>query len=297
MGKKRKLVYVKAKKSSSKYPAALKRFLSEKRSERKEWSIRSIKCTLGPFVKDPEIKEELANCVHWISLLSIHTHHVLLWHALKQAGCFDFNANNVNKAYRATLRALTNTHRLVSFEAQEIEESAREYVNETGFSLPRGCITRWMQHPLEEAAKMSTSVIKTHFETNLLVYLKRVATMKIDLEPELAHIKSLPRAAYREVFSCVVSCLATKRPLDKVRESRSSLAKYNLDPVVWEEASSLVNCLVGLLPSSSRESFGKCFFNLLGMLEPYAVMRKELYESGQFSDFQRRSGRRGRYRI
>ena len=194
MPKKRKISHISFKDSDPALSSlARKKAFAEKKKLKKLWNLTSVKCTLGPFVKDQEIRSEITNCVHWLSLLSIHTHHVLNYHMVKMEGQFGLDSHSVLKAFRATLRALTHTHfRNISREAVELEESAREYVAETGFSLPEKCISGWMQKPLEEAARISATNIKTHYETNLLIYLKRIAIMKIDLVQELSSIKALP---------------------------------------------------------------------------------------------------------
>ena len=233
------------------------------------WNLKSVKCTLNPFCSDDRIKESLRNCAHWLSKLTIHSHHVMTLLLARKNGDVTVDYGMWNKVYRATLRALKGKSKI-----SEEDDVAKAYVEKCGVTKwPHDTLSGWMNKPLEEAARMSAVGYKTHLQTNLLVYIKRYLRLLIETDDRFQSIDELPEKKKNAVFSCVCASFTDSLPVGRIVERRPSVQKLGIEEPVWEAAIELVNVISLLAPrgETTLRAISKTFYTILSELEPYAA--------------------------
>ena len=239
------------------------------------WNLKSVKCTLNPFCSDDLLKESLKKCVHWLSKLTVHSHHVMTLLLAQKHGDVTADYGMWNKVYRATLRALKGISKTT-----EEDEVAAAYVEECRVAKwDRDTLSGWMQKPLEEAARMSAVSYKTHLQTNLLVYIKRYLWFLIETDDRFQLIDELPEKKKNAVYSCVCASFTDSLPVDTIANRRPSVQKFEIDEPVWEAAGELVNAISLVAPrgETTLSDISKTFYRVLSELEPYAARLQEKF--------------------
>ncbi len=208
-GKKRKVGSIEApsRSSSRKNPKRAARVLADS-----YFNTTVIKCTLNPLTRFAVVANEVRECVETMAVVFYHTHLAMLLLLARNEGRLVLRGETVsdNKMQsmwdtmaRVMYRCLhgqdqygtANTH---------MYDHCRDYcVDFDLFGSLRERQLGWYTKVLEELAKRSATIHKTHLDTNLHIYAQRYIHVLIATDDRFETIKGLKTADLNKVVSAV----------------------------------------------------------------------------------------------
>ena len=206
-GKKRKVASIEeASRSSRKNPRRAARVLSDS-----YFNTTVIKCTFNPLARFDVVADEVRGCVETLAVVFYHTHLAMLLLSRNQGRLVlkgeTINDNEMLNMWNAMARVMyrclhgqdqhgtANTH---------MYKHCRDYCDEFDLfgSLPERQLG-WYGRVLEELAKRSATIHKTHLDTNLHIYAQRYIHVLIATDDRFETIKGLKTADLNKVVSAV----------------------------------------------------------------------------------------------
>ena len=171
-----------------------------------------IKCTFNPLAKFAVVANEVRGCVETFAVVFYHTHLAMLLLLSRNKGRLvlkgeTINDNKMLNMWNAMARVMyrclqgqdqhgtANTH---------MYEHCRDYCDEFDLfgSLPKRQLG-WYARVLEELAKRSATIHKTHLDTNIHIYAQRYIHVLIATDDRFETIKGLKTADLNKVVSAV----------------------------------------------------------------------------------------------
>ena len=171
-----------------------------------------IKCTFNPLAKFAVVANEVRGCVETLAVVFYHTHLAMLLLLSRNKGRLvlkgeTINDNKMLNMWNAMARVMyrclqgqdqhgtANTH---------MYEHCRDYCDEFDLfgSLPERQLG-WYARVLEELAKRSATIHKTHLDTNIHIYAQRYIHVLIATDDRFETIKGLKTADLNKVVSAV----------------------------------------------------------------------------------------------
>ena len=171
-----------------------------------------IKCTFNPLAKFPVVADEVRGCVETLAVVFYHTHLAMLLLLSRNQGRLvlkgeTINDNKMLNMWNAMARVMyrclqgqdqhgtANTH---------MYEHCRAYCDEFDLfgSLPKRQLG-WYGRVLEELAKRSATIHKTHLDTNIHIYAQRYIHVLIATDDRFGTINGLKTADLNKVVSAV----------------------------------------------------------------------------------------------
>ena len=171
-----------------------------------------IKCTFNPLAKFPVVANEVRGCVETLAVVFYHTHLAMLLLLSRNKGRLvlkgeTINDNKMLNMWNAMARVMyrclqgqdqhgtANTH---------MYEHCRAYCDDFDLfgSLPERQIG-WYGKVLDELAKRSATIHKTHLDTNIHIYAQRYIHVLIATDDRFGTINGLKTADLNKVVSAV----------------------------------------------------------------------------------------------
>ncbi len=171
-----------------------------------------IKCTFNPLAKFPVVANEVRGCVETLAVVFYHTHLAMLLLLSRNKGRLvlkgeTINDNKMLNMWNAMARVMyrclqgqdqhgtANTH---------MYQHCREYCVDFDLfgSLPKRQIG-WYGKVLDELAKRSATIHKTHLDTNIHIYAQRYIHVLIATDDRFGTINGLKTADLNKVVSAV----------------------------------------------------------------------------------------------
>ena len=171
-----------------------------------------IKCTFNPLAKFPVVANEVRGCVETLAVVFYHTHLAMLLLLSRNKGRLvlkgeTINDNKMLNMWNAMARVMyrclqgqdqhgtANTH---------MYEHCRDYCDEFDLfgSLPKRQLG-WYGKVLDELAKRSATIHKTHLDTNIHIYAQRYIHVLIATDDRFGTINGLKTADLNKVVSAV----------------------------------------------------------------------------------------------
>ena len=171
-----------------------------------------IKCTFNPLARFPVVANEVRGCVETLAVVFYHTHLAMLLLLSRNKGRLvlkgeTINDNKMLNMWNAMARVMyrclqgqdqhgtANTH---------MYEHCRAYCDDFDLfgSLPERQIG-WYGKVLDELAKRSATIHKTHLDTNIHIYAQRYIHVLIATDDRFETIKGLKTADLNKVVSAV----------------------------------------------------------------------------------------------
>ena len=171
-----------------------------------------IKCTFNPLARFPVVANEVRGCVETFAVVFYHTHLAMLLLLSRNKGRLvlkgeTINDNKMLNMWNAMARVMyrclqgqdqhgtANTH---------MYEHCLNYCDEFDLfgSLPKRQLG-WYARVLEELAKRSATIHKTHLDTNIHIYAQRYIHVLIATDDRFETIKGLKTADLNKVVSAV----------------------------------------------------------------------------------------------
>jgi len=171
-----------------------------------------IKCTFNPLAKFPVVADEVRGCVETFAVVFYHTHLAMLLLLSRNKGRLvlkgeTINDNKMLNMWNAMARVMyrclqgqdqhgtANTH---------MYEHCRAYCDDFDLfgSLPKRQLG-WYARVLEELAKRSATIHKTHLDTNIHIYAQRYIHVLIATDDRFGTINGLKTADLNKVVSAV----------------------------------------------------------------------------------------------
>ena len=193
--------------SSRKNPRRAARVLSDS-----YFNTTVIKCTFNPLAKFPVVANEVRGCVETFAVVFYHTHLAMLLLLSRNKGRLvlkgeTINDNKMLNMWNAMARVMyrclqgqdqhgtANTH---------MYQHCREYCVDFDLfgSLPKRQLG-WYARVLEELAKRSATIHKTHLDTNIHIYAQRYIHVLIATDDRFGTINGLKTADLNKVVSAV----------------------------------------------------------------------------------------------
>ena len=193
--------------SRSKNPRRAARVLSDS-----YFNTTVIKCTFNPLAKFPVVANEVRGCVETLAVVFYHTHLAMLLLLSRNKGRLvlkgeTINDNKMLNMWNAMARVMyrclqgqdqhgtANTH---------MYEHCLNYCDEFDLfgSLPKRQLG-WYARVLEELAKRSATIHKTHLDTNIHIYAQRYIHVLIATDDRFGTINGLKTADLNKVVSAV----------------------------------------------------------------------------------------------
>ena len=192
--------------SSRKNPRRAARVLSDS-----YFNTTVIKCTFNPLAKFAVVANEVRGCVETLAVVFYHTHLAMLLLSRNQGRLVlkgeTINDNKMLNMWNAMARVMyrclqgqdqhgtANTH---------MYQHCREYCVDFDLfgSLPKRQIG-WYGKVLDELAKRSATIHKTHLDTNIHIYAQRYIHVLIATDDRFETIKGLKTADLNKVVSAV----------------------------------------------------------------------------------------------
>ena len=193
--------------SRSKNPRRAARVLSDS-----YFNTTVIKCTFNPLAKFPVVADEVRGCVETFAVVFYHTHLAMLLLLSRNKGRLvlkgeTINDNKMLNMWNAMARVMyrclqgqdqhgtANTH---------MYQHCREYCVDFDLfgSLPKRQLG-WYARVLEELAKRSATIHKTHLDTNIHIYAQRYIHVLIATDDRFGTINGLKTADLNKVVSAV----------------------------------------------------------------------------------------------
>ena len=193
--------------SRSKNPRRAARVLSDS-----YFNTTVIKCTFNPLAKFAVVANEVRGCVETFAVVFYHTHLAMLLLLSRNKGRLvlkgeTINDNKMLNMWNAMARVMyrclqgqdqhgtANTH---------MYEHCLNYCDEFDLfgSLPKRQLG-WYARVLEELAKRSATIHKTHLDTNIHIYAQRYIHVLIATDDRFETIKGLKTADLNKVVSAV----------------------------------------------------------------------------------------------
>ena len=171
-----------------------------------------IKCTFNPLAKFDVVANEVRGCVETLAVVFYHTHLAMLLLLSRNKGRLvlkgeTINDNKMLNMWNAMARVMyrclqgqdqhgtANTH---------MYEHCRAYCDEFDLfgSLPERQLG-WYGKVLDELAKRSATIHKTHLDTNIHIYAQRYIHVLIATDDRFGTINGLKTADLNKVVSAV----------------------------------------------------------------------------------------------
>jgi hypothetical protein len=250
-----------------------------------------VKCTLQTFSKYHVVTKEIRDCVYWISQLQIHTHHVMTLLVLNRQGDLRLRGKlTLYGLYNKVMRCLANhLQRKKEKESvdKEIMDTCMEYCTESNLQTdwPDGCLSGWRRNVLDQMAKQSETIHKTHLETNLNIYAIRYMKFLLRTDEKFASIIDLRNKDYDKVFSAICSAFWERVAIvDIVKRRPTTMKKFHIEHSIWKTAQEVVDCMTTLVPESSNLSRkSQIMYKILSRLEPYSIELQDQFQRGEVS--------------
>ena len=188
---------------------------NQKRAERmladSYFDTTVVKCTLNPLMKDDVVAKEVRTCVETMAVVFYHTHLAMLLFLAGNQGRLVLKGetvsdNKMQNMWDAMARVM---YRCLHGQARgtanaDMYEHCRTYWQEFGLfgSLPERQLG-WYGRVLEELAKRSATIHKTHLDTNLHIYAQRYIHVLIATDDRFETIRGLKTADLNKVVSAV----------------------------------------------------------------------------------------------
>jgi len=276
------------KKTQSKRPD-----VSRKKQEEKYYNRSVIKCTLGPLCNFAVVRKEIEETVFWMSRLQIHTHHLMTLYLSESKGILPgiINAADLygfwNTCYRHLANCLTNAKPRKD-KNEELFTLCQNYVQRTNMecSWPEKCFGGWRGKLLEQMAKQSATVHKTHLDTNLYIYATRYLRFLIDTSDDCEDMTNLKRQHYNMMFSAICSAFERRIRVSEVVLKRPKTLQFlPEDHSIWKTAQALLDILTSLVPekcSVSKKS--EIAYFILSQLEDYVKTVQAKFLAGDYEN-------------
>ena len=171
-----------------------------------------IKCTFNPLAKFAVVANEVRGCVETLAVVFYHTHLAMLLLLSRNKGRLvlkgeTINDNKMLNMWNAMARVMyrclqgqdqhgtANTH---------MYEHCRDYCDDFDLfgSLPKRQLG-WYGKVLDELAKRSATIHKTHLDTNIHIYAQRYIHVLIATDDRFGTINGLKTADLNKVVSAV----------------------------------------------------------------------------------------------
>jgi transposase len=210
---------------------------------------------------------------------------------IKNRGDLEPNTGFWRKVYRATLNCLTS---LPSHGEEDIYETCLEYCEEAGVQRdwPRDVVSGWPGRVMEAAAAASSTIFKTHVETNLFIYSKRFLEYLFETDTYSSVFQSLPRKHFNAIFICASEAFVNQEDIDVVVTRKASVQKLEIEGSVWELAAECIQRLREVVPANpDLRQHCRSMFHILAALEGHAIELQDRFVNGEFED-DRSGGRR-----
>ena len=171
-----------------------------------------VKCTLNPLMKFAVVANEVRECVETMAVVFFHTHLAMLLLLARNQGRLVLKGETVsdnkmlnmwNAMARTMYRCLHGQDQHVAANTDTYDH-CHTYCQEFGLfgSLPERQIG-WYNKVLDELAKRSATIHKTHLDTNLHIYAQRYIHVLIATDDRFETIKGLKTADLNKVISAV----------------------------------------------------------------------------------------------
>ena len=207
-GKKRKVASIEEpSRSLRKNPRRAARVLSDS-----YFNTTAIKCTFNPLTKFAVVANEVRGCVETMAVVFYHTHLAMLLLLSRNKGRLvlrekTINDNEMLNMWNTMARVM---YRCLHGQGQhgttnaDMYEHCRDYCVEFDLfgSLPERQIG-WYSKVLDELAKRSATIHKTHLDTNLHIYAQRYIHVLIATDDRFETINGLKTADLNKVVSAV----------------------------------------------------------------------------------------------
>ena len=193
--------------SSRKNPRRAARVLSDS-----YFNTTVIKCTFNPLAKFPVVANEVRGCVETFAVVFYHTHLAMLLLLSRNKGRLvlkgeTINDNKMLNMWNAMARVM---YRCLQGQDQYGTANADMYEHCQGYcvdfdlfgSLPKRQLG-WYARVLEELAKRSATIHKTHLDTNIHIYAQRYIHVLIATDDRFGTINGLKTADLNKVVSAV----------------------------------------------------------------------------------------------
>ena len=193
--------------SRSKNPRRAARVLSDS-----YFNTTVIKCTFNPLAKFPVVADEVRGCVETFAVVFYHTHLAMLLLLSRNKGRLvlkgeTINDNKMLNMWNAMARVM---YRCLQGQDQhgttnaDMYQHCREYCVDFDLfgSLPKRQLG-WYARVLEELAKRSATIHKTHLDTNIHIYAQRYIHVLIATDDRFGTINGLKTADLNKVVSAV----------------------------------------------------------------------------------------------
>ena len=193
--------------SSRKNPRRAARVLSDS-----YFNTTVIKCTFNPLAKFDVVANEVRGCVETLAVVFYHTHLAMLLLLSRNKGRLvlkgeTINDNKMLNMWNAMARVM---YRCLQGQDQYGTANTHMYEHCQGYcdefdlfgSLPERQIG-WYGNVLDELAKRSATIHKTHLDTNIHIYAQRYIHVLIATDDRFETIKGLKTADLNKVVSAV----------------------------------------------------------------------------------------------
>ena len=193
--------------SRSKNPRRAARVLSDS-----YFNTTVIKCTFNPLARFPVVADEVRGCVETLAVVFYHTHLAMLLLLSRNKGRLVLKGETINDnkmlnmwnaMARVMYRCLQGQDQYGTTNA-DMYQHCREYCDEFRLfgSLPKRQLG-WYGKVLDELAKRSATIHKTHLDTNIHIYAQRYIHVLIATDDRFETIKGLKTADLNKVVSAV----------------------------------------------------------------------------------------------
>ena len=193
--------------SRSKNPRRAARVLSDS-----YFNTTVIKCTFNPLAKFPVVANEVRGCVETLAVVFYHTHLAMLLLLSRNKGRLVLKGETINdKEMLGMWNAMARVmYRCLQGQDQHgtanthMYQHCREYCVDFDLfgSLPKRQIG-WYGKVLDELAKRSATIHKTHLDTNIHIYAQRYIHVLIATDDRFGTINGLKTADLNKVVSAV----------------------------------------------------------------------------------------------
>ena len=146
-------------------------------------------------------------------------------------------------------------------------------------------LSGWGSKALEAAAMASSTIYKSHVETNLLIYVQRYLHYLLKTDRFSSVFERLPRKVYNAVFNCTVDALVNRETIDSVVARRPSVQVLRVEDSVWQLAGECLQHVREIVPEDlDLRKQSKSMFEILSAVEPHAIELQERFRNGGFND-------------
>lgn len=162
-------------------------------------------------------------------------------------------------------------------------------------SWPNKCFSGWRGKALDQMAKQSSTIRKTHLDTNLYIYATRYLRFLIETRDDCKDIRNLKKEQYNMVFAATCSAFERRIQVSKVVANwpkKKTLQVLPEDYTVWKTAQTLVDVLSSLVPekcSVSKKS--EIMYYILIKLEGHVKSIQAKFLAGDYENSGRHRNR------